>query len=833
MKRNLFFIAAAASALCACAGAPECCHETLPCWGDQGNGTYINPILNADFSDPDVTRVGDTYYMVASDFHFMGMQVLQSKDLVNWEYLTQIYDRLEAPGYDSNEHYSHGSWAPTIRYHDGKFYMFVCSPTEGLWMSSAEKAEGPWTKPLLVHEGTGPGWEDPCPFWDEDGNAYLGRSQLGAGPIIIHRMSPDGTKLLDDGVTVYEGPVAEGTKIHKWNGKYYFSIPEGGVGPGWQTVLRSDSIYGPFERKVVLETGMTGINGPHQGAIVDTPDGQWWFYHFQQVGARGRVVHLQPMHWEDGWPVIGVDQDRNGIGEPVYCWKMPYSGTTPSKPATSDNFDSTSLGLQWQFNHNPADGWWSLTENPGKFTIHALKAGGFHQARNSLTQKLVGYKGCISVTMEAAGMAEGQHCGLAVMSDCDYAIGLRCADGSTELYYDVDGEVRETAAFSGKKIYLRTVYDTDAESFHFEYSADGKAFEGFGAAFSPDFGYWKGARPALFCYNTSEDGGSACFDDFAVQYDVQPRTELFANPVIARDWPDPTIWENGGTYYSVATGLRTLMTSKDMVHWTDTGRSPVTDQARAELTGRTNNIWAPCVTKIGDRWVLYVSLYVTDDKCSIAVMDSATPDGPFDWKGILIDGVPDFGIVNAIDPFTLVVEGRVWHFFGSLEDGIHLVELTADGLKVKDGAQPVHVAGVRHPAHKFISEAYEGTYVMKKNGWWYFFASGGAYYDETYHLVVARSRDLGGPYYDREGNLFTDGKAQPVLASKKGDHIIGPGHNGDVFETSDGRTYMYYHSHMTDIDPNDRYTLLQQVFWDEEGWPYFKDGRPAEKEIMP
>ena len=519
MNRSLIALVLAAVPLFSCSGGKECSDNlTLPVWGDQGNGTYINPILNADYSDPDVTRVGDTYYMVASDFHFMGMQVLKSKDLVNWEYIAQIYDRLDAPGYDDNARYGHGSWAPAIRYHDGRFYMFVCSPGEGLWMSSAEKAEGPWTKPLLVHEGTGRGWEDPCPFWDEDGSAYLGRSNVGAGPIIIHRMSPDGTKLLDEGVTVYEGPVAEGTKIHKWNGKYYFSIPEGGVVEGWQTILRSDSIYGPFERKIVLETGMTGINGPHQGAIVDTPDGHWWFFHFQHVGTRGRVVHLQPMYWQDGWPVIGADLDRNGIGEPVYCWKMPYEGTVPSKPATSDNFDSAAPGLQWQFNHNPVDSGWSLTENPGRFTIHALKSDDFSHAANTLTQKLMGYAGTVCVTMETLDMAEGQHCGLAVMSNKNCLIGLKREDGRTQLYYEENSEVKQCRDFSGKKIFFKMVYDTAAKEFHFEYSADGRAYEAFSETFSPDFGYWKGARPALYCYTLSEEGGSAAFDDFTVDF---------------------------------------------------------------------------------------------------------------------------------------------------------------------------------------------------------------------------------------------------------------------------------------------------------------------------
>ncbi len=310
-------------------------------------------------------------------------------------------------------------------------------------------------------------------------------------------------------------------------------------------------------------------------------------------------------------------------------------------------------------------------------------------------------------------------------------------------------------------------------------------------------------------------------------------TATFTNPVIARDWPDPTIWESNGVYYSAATGLNTLLTSPDMVNWTDTGHSPVSGEARRELLAISPNIWAPCVTKIDDRWVLYISLFIDDDHCRIAVMDSSVPEGPFEWRGVLLDGVPDFGVANAIDPFTLVEGGRVWLFFGSLEDGIHLVELTSDGLKVKHGSVPIHVAGIRHPSDKFLCEAYEGSYVFKRNGWWYFFASEGAFYDGTYHLVVTRSRELCGPYLDREGHLFTEGKAKPILSSRPGDHFTGPGHNGDIFTTSDGRTYMFYHSHVEGAPSGARHTLLQQVFWDEEGWPYFKGGAPAEVELSP
>ena len=226
---------------------PEFVNIDTEGWGDQGNGTYTNPVINADFSDPDVIRVGQKYYMVASDFHFMGMQVLESEDMVNWRYISQIYSKINEPGWDQNLHYAGGSWAPAIRYHDGLFYVFFCTPDEGLFMSTAQDPHGPWAPLHLVKRVKK--WEDPCPFWEDDGEdqssdgqAYLGRSRHGAGPIIVHKMSPDGKQLLDEGVTVYEGPVAEGTKFMKRNGWYYLIIPEGGVGTGWQTVLRSKNI---------------------------------------------------------------------------------------------------------------------------------------------------------------------------------------------------------------------------------------------------------------------------------------------------------------------------------------------------------------------------------------------------------------------------------------------------------------------------------------------------------------------------------------------------------------------------------------------------------------
>ena len=471
-------------------------------WGDQGDGTYVNPVLNADFSDPDVIRVGEKYYMVASDFHFMGMQVLESDDMVNWRYVSQIYHRLDEPGWNENKHYAGGSWAPAIRYHNGLFYVFFCTPEEGLYMSTAKDAHGPWAPLHLVKRVEK--WEDPCPFWDEDGQAYLGRSQHGAGPIIVHRMSPDGKRLLDEGVTVYTGPVAEGTKFLKRHGWYYLIIPEGGVGQGWQTVLRARNIYGPYERQVVLEQGSTTVNGPHQGALVDTPDGQWWFYHFQETPVLGRVVHLQPARWLDDWLQVGVDLDGNGIGEPVQRWQKPISSHFAGVTLQIDDDFSDSLGLQWQWNHNPDDAHWSLSERKGWLTLRALPADSLKACRNMLTQKVVGYQSESTTLMTAKGDC---YAGIFCSGKQFRGLGL-CPQG---IFVEVNGERQIAVKGSFSQLYLRVRDDCQTNSHQFFYSLDGVSFIPVGDVFSMRSGYWKGIRVGLFCYGK---GGKAQFDKF-------------------------------------------------------------------------------------------------------------------------------------------------------------------------------------------------------------------------------------------------------------------------------------------------------------------------------
>ena len=470
-------------------------------WGDQGDGTYLNPVLNADFSDPDVIRVGAKYYMVASDFHFLGMQVLESDDMVNWRYISQIYRRFDEPGWDENAHYAGGSWAPAIRYHNGLYYVYFCTPDEGLYMTTAKDPHGPWAPLHLVKRVVK--WEDPCPFWDEDGQAYLGRSRHGAGPIIVHKMSADGKTLLDEGKTVYEGPIAEGTKFLKRNGWYYLIIPEGGVGTGWQTVLRSRNIYGPYQRKVVLEQGSTKVNGPHQGALVDAPDGSWWFYHFQETPVLGRVVHLQPARWQDDWPLMGVDYDGNGVGEPVSMWKKPIPSTSAPLLQTDDDFSGT-LGLQWQWNHNPVDSHWSLTDRKGWLTLKAQPADSLKACRNMLTQKVVGWLSESTTLVESSG---DNYAGLFCSGKLFRAVGL-CKDG---IYVEAGGQRQMVEKGRFAKVWLRVTNDSQQNRHQFAYSLDGEHFVSAGETFPMRGGYWKGIRTGLFCYGSN---GKAHFDSF-------------------------------------------------------------------------------------------------------------------------------------------------------------------------------------------------------------------------------------------------------------------------------------------------------------------------------
>lgn len=483
-------------------------------------GVYHNPILFADYSDPDVIRDGNNYYLIASTFHFVpGIPVLKSTDLVHWTILGHVVQRLTMdPRYsmEGGNRYGAGVWAPSIRKHDGLFYVYFPTPGEGIFVSTAAKMTGPWSAPEAVMAQAG--LEDPCPFWDDDGKAYLIHSKTGAGPLILHRMSADGKHVLDAGKVIVDDtvhlPVLEGPKLYKRDGYYYIFAPFGGVGTGAQAVLRSRNIYGPYEYRVVLAQGSTNINGPHQGGYVETPQGQGWFVHFQSDGAHGRIVHLEPVRWRDGWPIIGADPDGGATGQPVPSGPIPGDPRVLSAlhPQTSDEFGSAKLGPQWEWNHNPDDAHWSLTARPGYLRLVPMQASGLLSARDTLTQCMQDNAFEFTARVDLSGMKNGVHAGLAMFEQS--ASGLEIVQSGSErrLAYFHLRDRAEGPVIAQRVVELRVRVDGDQASYSFSLDG-GQTFEPLGGATPIRFSWWKGSRPALFAYTTENtDPGAIDFD---------------------------------------------------------------------------------------------------------------------------------------------------------------------------------------------------------------------------------------------------------------------------------------------------------------------------------
>ncbi|UKS28234.1 glycoside hydrolase 43 family protein [Paenibacillus sp. HWE-109] len=489
-----------------------------PVWvADLGDGKYRNPILHADYSDLDIIRVGDSFYMTASSFvSTPGLPILESKDLVNWTIIGHAVDRLPS-GYDESVRHAQGIWAPSIRYHDGMFWIFVSTPDEGVFMTQAKEASGPWSELHLVKEVKG--WIDPCPMWDEDGQAYLihayAYSRCGFNSKLnLCKMKSDGTALLDDGVVVFDGtdkhPTIEGPKLYKRNGYYYIFAPAGGVATGWQTVLRSRNIFGPFEDRIVMHQGDTQINGPHQGGYVELDSGESWFAHFQDSGAYGRIVHLQPMTWQDDWPIIGEDTNGDGIGEPVMFHNKPNVGPHSwpiTVPNTSDHFETSSLGLQWQWQGNKKAEWYSFDVSPGNLRLYAnTHHANFFETPNILCQKFPApvFTATTKLNLESRERAFFQS-GMTVFGH-EFAYMAVEQSGFNKRMVVVEGNRNDveklTASFelenSLSSVYIQVHVAAGALcTFHF--SLDGIEYQQIGDPFVAKPGGWVGAKIGLFC----------------------------------------------------------------------------------------------------------------------------------------------------------------------------------------------------------------------------------------------------------------------------------------------------------------------------------------------
>ena len=567
---NLLFAAAmACSPLMSIAQESATWNPNLP------GGKYKNPVINADYSDPDVCRVGNDFYMTSSSFAcFPGLQILHSTDLVNWKIigaaLTDDYPVLpefRGTNLDWRKRIQHGNyvWAPSLRHHDGWFYIYWGDPDQGLFMTKTQNPADTWSKPVCVKPGKG--MIDCCPLWDEDGKAYLSHGCAGSragvkSVLFVAPMSADGTMVTGPSRIVYDGhedqPTIEGTKFYKRNGYYYIMSPAGGVKYGWQVILRSRNPFGPYEEYVGLAQGKSKINGPHQGAWIDTPSGEDWFLHFQDKHAYGRVVHLQPAKWVNDWLVIGDDRDGDGCGDPVTQWKKPALKATENvQPREDDEFSATDLGLQWQFEGPYSHYWYFCDANKSKLRLYGIQQPenytNLADMQNTLMQKFPAENFTVTSKLKfipnPGNKNKGEEAGF-IIKGLDYAAikfvttkegcfmrFVKCKDAMKGGKEVVETEMPMTLVEQEKPytqryavddipqprhatqdIYVRAVVKSAGigngitSSAQFYYSTDGKKFTKIGSPFTVKEGKWIGAKVGYFNCRSSVSNDAAFLD---------------------------------------------------------------------------------------------------------------------------------------------------------------------------------------------------------------------------------------------------------------------------------------------------------------------------------
>ena len=509
---------------------------------DQGDGTYKNPILYADYSDPDVIRVGDDYFLTASSFDAVpGLPILHSKDLVNWKIVNHALRRQ--PPFEHFEHTQHGNgvWAPSIRYHNGTYYIVWGDPDFGIYRVKTKDPFGEWEEPVLLESGKG--LIDVCPIWDDDGQAYIAYAYAGSragikSVLAIKKMDPEATRTLDGGTIIFDGhdtdPTIEGPKFYKQNGYYYIFAPAGGVSTGWQTVLRSKDIYGPYERRVVMHQGASDVNGPHQGGWVDTPTGEDWFIHFQDKGVYGRITHLQPMAWKDDWPIIGEDTDGDGVGDPVPIYNKPNVGKTYPiiTPVESDEFEGIKLGKQWQWQANPQATWSFQYPDKGVLRLYTQQipkeSRNLYETPNVLMQKFPAPAFTATAKVEFKPHPDqilGETAGLVIMGRSYAALNIRKSEDGFKLIHSIANDAyqgkpeieTEITKLQNGNVYLQVRVE-DGGLCQFLYSLDGEKFQKAGTQFQAVEGHWIGAKVGLFSTRTTtiNDAGWLDVDWFRI-----------------------------------------------------------------------------------------------------------------------------------------------------------------------------------------------------------------------------------------------------------------------------------------------------------------------------
>lgn len=520
------------------------------------NAPYRNPVLAGDYSDPDVVRVGDDYYLVASSFaNVPGLPILHSIDLVHWTLIGHALPRLSPDDHFATPRRGGGVWAPAIVHRAGLFRIYYPDPDRGIFVVTARNPRGPWSRPVLVDDSKGA--IDPAPFFDEDGSAWMAMAFAASragfqNVIVLKRMNADGTRTIDAGVRIIEGdrlpPVrtsigprpwqtTEGPKLYRRDGWYWLFAPSGSVKGGWQGVFRARRLTGPWEGRNVMDQGPTPINGPHQGAWVRTAAGEDWFLHFSDADSYGRQVHLQPMRWRGGWPVIGTDPDDDGIGQPVETHAAPRLPRGSGDGIRGgDEFDGPP-GLAWQWNSNPRDDW-TRPGTRGELRLAAVpSSANLWEAGNLLTQKLPGRSFTVTARLRFDPVRVGERTGLSLFgSDYGWIGAERTATGSRVVQVtrrDADRNGAETvvpgpALSANGALWLRMTvvpvtvrnpppdfspyWPSMLRSSHaetrFAYSLDGTRFVPLGDAFVSRPGRWVGAQIGIFAQAT---GGTPAF----------------------------------------------------------------------------------------------------------------------------------------------------------------------------------------------------------------------------------------------------------------------------------------------------------------------------------
>lgn len=486
---------------------------------DQGDGTYRNPVLFADYPDPDIIRVGEDFYFVSTTFaNAPGITILHSKDLVNWRIASHVADRLDGdPRYDLKDggDYRHGFYAASLRRHQGLFYLAVTPVGHKTRIYRSARIEGPWTYKELDREAF-----DPALFIDVDGTAYLGTSIGTDGTLTLLTLNRDLSAVTAAKVAYYNKG-AEGSKIIRHNGWYYLfnAIPSKLA----MTISRSRSLWGPWETRPSIDDR----SGGHQGAIVDLPDGSWYGFVMVDAGAIGRMTNISPIHWKDGWPIWGTPDAPDRVPDRA---AKPIAGHPFAEPPSSDDFSSPKLGLQWQWNHNPDDSRWSLTQRRGYMRLHATQADGIWTARNTLTQKAQGPRARAVVKVDVGGIRPGDVCGvgsfgkysaqLSVVGGAKGARSLRMQLTESTTQGPRTQVLVPSVPIAGRALWLRTDMDFDRKEGRVAYSADNRRWTEVGGPFPLAFdwrtGTFQGQQFAISCYNPQPGGGYLDMDSFTM-----------------------------------------------------------------------------------------------------------------------------------------------------------------------------------------------------------------------------------------------------------------------------------------------------------------------------